>query len=92
MKDLVTQEYSTAQEVKREDTPHSQTAVAVRQEEEEFSVEQVKAQVQKIALIMKETMKKDEHYGQIPGTKSKPVLLKAGAEKLAFTFSPRTRF
>ena len=86
MKDLVTQEYPTAQEVKREETPHSQTAVAVRQEEEEFSVEQVKAQVQKIALIMKETMKKDEHYGQIPGTKSKPVLLKAGAEKLAFTF------
>ena len=63
-----------------------QRLFAVRQEEEEFSVEQVKAQIQKIALIMKETMKEGEHYGQIPGTKSKPVLLKAGAEKLALTF------
>jgi hypothetical protein len=35
---------------------------------------------------MREVMKKDEHYGVIPGTGTKPTLLKAGAEKLCLTF------
>ena len=61
------------------------TAVAIIHEDE-FSVGQVKAQISKIAAVMQETMKENEHYGVIPGTKGKPVLLKAGAEKLALTF------
>lgn len=61
------------------------TAVTIIHEDE-FSVSQVKAQIEKIAAVMKETMKDGEHYGVIPGTNSKPVLFKAGAEKLALTF------
>ena len=43
------------------------TAVAIIHEDE-FSVSQVKAQIEKIAIVMKETMKENEHYGVIPGT------------------------
>ncbi len=49
-------------------------------------------QVKLIQHIMKDVMRKDEHYGAIPGVrvkegeKPKMVLLKAGAEKLCFTF------
>lgn len=39
-----------------------------------------------IQQVMKATMKEGEHFGAIPGCGDKPVLLKAGAEKLAFTF------
>lgn len=46
----------------------------------------VRAQVNLIQHILKEVMKKDEHYGVIPGTGTKPTLLKAGAEKLCLTF------
>ncbi len=51
----------------------------------EFSEDDVLKQVNKIQNIMHSVMKKDEHYGQIPGT-NKPTLFKAGAEKLCFTF------
>lgn len=51
-----------------------------------LSVTDVRAQVNLIQHIMKEVMKKDEHYGVIPGTGTKPTLLKAGAEKLCLTF------
>ncbi|OCC15316.1 hypothetical protein DBT_1439 [Dissulfuribacter thermophilus] len=53
--------------------------------DEALPLEQVKAQVQLIQRVMQGVMKKDEHYGVIPGS-SKPVLYKAGAEKLAMTF------
>ena len=53
--------------------------------DEALPPEQVKAQVQLIQRVMQAIMKKDEHYGSIPGT-NKPVLYKAGAEKLAMTF------
>lgn len=52
----------------------------------ELSVEAVLAQVEKIQMLMKTAMVKDEHYGVIPGTGSKPTLLKAGAEKLCLMF------
>jgi hypothetical protein len=42
-------------------------------------------QVNLIQQVMKAVMKKDEHYGIIPGT-DKPTLLKPGAEKLNMTF------
>lgn len=51
-----------------------------------LTVQDVRAQVNLIQQIMGEVMKKDEHYGVIPGTGTKPSLLKAGAEKLCLTF------
>lgn len=53
---------------------------------DELSVEDVVAQVEKIQHIMHRAMKAGEHYGVIPGTNSKPSLLKPGAEKLCLTF------
>ncbi len=58
---------------------------AIVPQEYELSVESVHKQIQKIQQAMKSFMKKDEHYGIIPGT-HKPTLYKAGAEKLAFMF------
>src|SRR5437879_5771388 len=51
-----------------------------------LTVADVRAHVNLIQHIMKEVMHKDEHYGVIPGTGTKPTLLKAGAEKLCLTF------
>lgn len=51
-----------------------------------LSVQDVRDQVSLIHSIMQQVMKKDEHYGVIPGTGTKPSLLKAGAEKLCLTF------
>ncbi len=45
----------------------------------------VVAQVEKVQEVMHKLMRPGEHYGTIPGT-DKPTLLKAGAEKLSFTF------
>lgn len=45
----------------------------------------MKAQVQRIQEVMKAVMKKDTHFGVIPGT-PKPSLWKPGAEVLAATF------
>ncbi len=46
---------------------------------------EIRAQVNLIQEVMKAVMKKDEHYGIIPGC-LKPSLYKAGAEKLLVTF------
>lgn len=48
-------------------------------------VESLKKQVNLIQQAMKSVMKKDEHYGVVPGTR-KPTLLKPGAEKLCLLF------
>ena len=53
---------------------------------DERSVGEVRNQVNKIQDLMKDLMKNGEHYGIIPGTGTKPSLLKAGAEKLCFVF------
>ncbi|MCK4784641.1 MAG: hypothetical protein KAV87_12885 [Desulfobacteraceae bacterium] len=53
--------------------------------EETLSINDMRAQVNLIQHVMQKVMKKDEHYGTIPGT-SKPTLYKAGAEKLSLTF------
>lgn len=50
-----------------------------------LSVEQVSSQVAHIQRLMSALMREGEHFGTIPGTQ-KPSLLKAGAEKLGFTF------
>jgi hypothetical protein len=53
--------------------------------ERPLRIEDVLAQVALIQNVMQSVMKKDEHYGIIPGAK-KPSLLKPGAEKICFTF------
>lgn len=58
---------------------------------EERSIDEVKNQVIKIQELLKSLLKKDEHYGTIPGTQ-KPSLLKPGAEKICFTFRLIPRF
>ena len=52
----------------------------------ELTVSDVVRQVGKIQDLMKQAMHEGEHFGVIPGTGSKPTLLKPGAEKLAFIF------
>ena len=47
---------------------------------------EIRALVNLIQEVMKADMKDGHHYGQIPGAGNKPVLFKAGAEKLLFTF------
>jgi ribosomal protein L37AE/L43A len=64
----------------------SEAVVAYEEKLGALSVVDVRAQVNLIQHIMKEVMKKDEHYGVIPGTGTKPTLLKSGAEKLCLTF------
>jgi len=49
-------------------------------------------QVKLIQQVMESVMKKDEHYGVIPGTGTKPSLLKPGAEKLGFVFRLMPKF
>lgn len=51
-----------------------------------MSIESLVGQVALIQRVMDKVMKKDEHYGVIPGTGDKPSLLKPGAEKLCLTF------
>ncbi len=51
-----------------------------------WSPREVMAQIQAIQHLMKEGMKENEHFGVIPGTNSKPALLKPGAEKLGLMF------
>ena len=50
-----------------------------------MSTAAVLAQVAQVQEIMAKVMHKGEHYDTLPGT-DKPALLKAGAEKLSFTF------
>jgi len=54
------------------------------------TVATIKARVQMVQHVMADVMKKDVHYGTIPGT-PKPTLYKPGAEiiALAFQFAPR---
>jgi len=52
----------------------------------EMDLHGVKEQVNLIQHIMKGVMKRDVHYGTIPGCGPKPTLLKPGAEKIGMTF------
>lgn len=61
------------------------TELAVYEVPKPMSVADMRGQVALIQEVMASVMKKDEHYGTIPGT-NKPSLLKAGAEKLIMTF------
>lgn len=50
-----------------------------------MTADRVVAQARLIQDVMEKIMKKDEHFGTIPGT-NKPSLYKPGAEKLSVTF------
>src|SRR5271156_5026002 len=50
------------------------------------SAANMKAHVQAIQQVMKAVMKKNIHYGTIPGAGDKPTLFKAGSEVLLATF------
>lgn len=64
--------------------PHD--AALARSGEAELTVQDLVAQVRKVQEVMQAVMKDGEHYGVIPGTKTKPTLLKPGAEKLCLLF------
>lgn len=51
-----------------------------------LTVEQVLERTEKIHALLARAMKKDVHYGKIPGCGDKPVLLQPGAQKLALMF------
>lgn len=51
-----------------------------------LTAKDIQGQVKLIQDVMSAVMKKDEHYGVIPGCGDKPALLKPGAEKLNLTF------
>ncbi len=65
-----------------------ENAVSIYQNQEDrpLTVPEIRTQINLIQDMMKSVMKKDEHYGVIPGCGDKPSLLKPGAEKIIFTF------
>lgn len=63
----------------------------VPQNQQVATAGQIKAQVQRIQEVMHAVMKKDTHYGTIPGT-PKPSLWKPGAEVLCATFRIAPKF
>jgi len=63
-----------------------------KKEIEKYSTNEVLNHIAEIQDLMKNAMKENEHFGKIPGCGNKLVLLKAGAEKLAFMFRFSTQF
>ena len=57
-----------------------------------MSIEEMKDRYQMMARVTSEIMREGQDYGAIPGTGSKPSLLKPGAEKLATFFGLRKEF
>ncbi len=74
---MATEQEKTEQPNGLETIPHSDAHV--------FDLKEVKQRVDAIHRIMAKMMKKDVHYGVIPGTK-KPTLYKPGSEILLLTF------
>lgn len=67
--------------------------IATRHESTELSVDDVLKRMGSVQDLMKRAMTLNVDYGTIPGTKSKPTLLKPGAEKLCvmFRLAPKYR-
>jgi hypothetical protein len=65
--------------------PRKETAGLVAAEAHRFSVVEIRQRVNLVQEVMRGIMKKDTHYGTIPGT-PKPTLYKPGAEVLCVTF------
>jgi len=53
--------------------------------QQEMSIEQVEARVNKVRQLQARLMKEDIHYGNVPGT-DRPTLFKPGAELICLTF------
>ena len=66
------------------------TDIVLAPEVQELSIESVVSQVAKVQNLMKRVLKKNEHYGVIPGT-NKNTLYKSGAEKIGLTFRVATK-
>jgi hypothetical protein len=64
----------------------SEMAVAVKEGAGVMNIQQIMEQKNLIVQVMKSIMKKDIHYGTIPGCGDKEALFQAGAEILAMTF------
>jgi hypothetical protein len=64
---------------------NDQNSLTVYAEKAPLTAAEVRAQVNLIQEVMASVMKKDVHYGIIPGC-DKPSLYQAGAEKIALTF------
>lgn len=60
-------------------------------QQQELTVEDIVAKIQKVKDIQKAVLKKDIHFGTIPGT-PKPSLYKPGAEILNMTFRLTPRY
>lgn len=81
------------------DVQSSTSAVALREEQPQGGVQRFDVRAAQIAIenvvnraavvgeVMQKVMKENIHYGTIPGTNDKKVLLKAGAEKLSAVFN-----
>ncbi len=57
-----------------------------------LSADQITAQIQHVHTVLKQNLVENQHYGLIPGCGDKPVLFKAGAEKLALAFHLRPEY
>lgn len=57
-----------------------------------LAIEAIMNRAATVAEVMEKVMKPDIHYGTIPGTNDKKVLLKAGAEKLSAVFRLTPQF
>lgn len=64
----------------------SDLAVYPQQQLQTVPVREIQQRIEAIDMLMKSVMKKNVHYGVIPGT-SKPTLYKAGAEKILALFN-----
>lgn len=77
--------------------PEPSTEVAVRDHTPQayramVTVQEIQARADLIDACKAQAMKPNIHYGVIPGTGSKPTLLKPGAEKLDVLFQLRPEF
>lgn len=67
------------------DMPRRESAGLVAGEVSRYSLAEIRERVNLVQEVMRGIMKKDTHYGTIPGT-PKPTLYKPGAEVLCVTF------
>jgi hypothetical protein len=63
-----------------------ETAVATVERSGAMSLKQVTDRVNLVHQVLEKVMRKDTHYGTVPGCGNKMVLLKPGADVLAMTF------
>ena len=58
----------------------------ITKQDEALTASEIRAQVNRLQEGLQAVMKKDVHYGTIPGCGDKPALFKPGAEKILSTF------